>query len=135
MFFNFVSSLFEPISKCFNSPGRRVISIFLMLTLALVLELIYLIYDEEYLETVKLQVREPIYFVVGEDIKKQIEKIRNDPDDIRLSDLYKFSKFCNRDNMFYRRYVKSRDDRKYLELACEKILHDYKESNFGDISR
>jgi hypothetical protein len=106
-----------------------------MVILGLALELIYLLYNDDYLESVELQVREPVYFMVGEDMKKQIEKMRNDPNDVRDSDLYKFSKFCNRDDMFYRRYVPTRDDRKYLQLACEKILHDYKETNFGDISR
>lgn len=67
----------------------------------------------------------PAYKIVEYDLLKQLEKLQNDPVDIKRQDIIKFTDFC--DGYFGTVYITMRPTliERDLKIACSKIIQIY----------
>lgn len=67
----------------------------------------------------------PAYVTVEFDLLKQLEKLTNDPSDVKFSDIQKFLYFCEKDVYFRDNYIPLSSSSKALEIACVKVVEEY----------
>lgn len=69
--------------------------------------------------------RLPAYVTLQYDLLKQLDKLTQDPDDVKFTDIEKFLYFCEKDTYFINVFIPQSDRSRALELSCIRIKEEY----------
>lgn len=67
------------------------------------------------------KVTTPVYIYIEYDLLKQLEKLANDPTDIKDMDVQKFAEYCDKDEYFKNVWIPNSDNSRGLTIACDKL--------------
>lgn len=109
--------LLNAISKFIDT--RSLGSAFVVLA---VLAMSFQSYAPKLLDDILFAVNEPFYFSLASDLRKQVEKMAKNPEDLKRADNEKYARFCSPGDVFIEKYVPGRPDARYLKTACVIVL-------------